>query len=61
MSRPGFGAFLAPHPKINGYLSRLRTSREFVADNSEYFNRARDAVMARITEIRPRPRRSPSR
>ena len=37
-------------PEINGYLTRLRTSREFVADNREYFNRARDAVMAKITE-----------
>src|SRR5688572_14285358 len=37
-------------PEINGYLAGLRTSREFVADNREYFNRARDAVMAKITE-----------
>ena len=37
-------------PEINGYLAGLRTSREFVANNREYFNRAREAVMAKITE-----------
>jgi limonene 1,2-monooxygenase len=37
-------------PEINGYLAGLRTSREFVAGNREYFNRAREAVMAKITE-----------
>ena len=37
-------------PEINGYLSGLRTSREFVVNNREYFNRARQAVMAKITE-----------
>jgi len=37
-------------PQLNGYLAGLRTSREFVADNREYFNRAREAVMAKITE-----------
>jgi limonene 1,2-monooxygenase len=37
-------------PEINGYLAGLRTSREFVANNREYFNRARQAVMAKITE-----------
>jgi len=37
-------------PEINGYLAKLRQSREFVATNREYFNRARDAVMAKITE-----------
>jgi len=37
-------------PEINGYLAGLRTSREFVASNRDYFNRARDAVMAKITE-----------
>jgi limonene 1,2-monooxygenase len=37
-------------PQINGYLAGLRTSREFVAGNREYFNRARQAVMAKITE-----------
>jgi limonene 1,2-monooxygenase len=37
-------------PEINGYLSGLRTSREFVATNRDYFNRAREAVMAKITE-----------
>jgi limonene 1,2-monooxygenase len=37
-------------PEINGHLAGLRTSREFVATNREYFNRAREAVMAKITE-----------
>ena len=37
-------------PEINGYLAGLRQSREFVANNREYFNRARAAVMAKITE-----------
>jgi len=37
-------------PQINGYIAGLRTSREFVATNREYFNRARQAVMAKITE-----------
>ena len=37
-------------PEINGYLGGLRTSREFVATNRDYFNRAREAVMAKITE-----------
>src|SRR3989442_4216985 len=43
---------VAPYvvPEINGYLARLRASREFVASNREYFNRAREAVMAKITE-----------
>ena len=37
-------------PEINGYLARLRQSREFVVHNRVYFNRAREAVMAKITE-----------
>jgi limonene 1,2-monooxygenase len=37
-------------PEINGYLAGLRKSREFVATNREYFDLARDAVMAKITE-----------
>ena len=37
-------------PEINGYLAGLRTSREFVASNREYFDRARDAVMSKIHE-----------
>jgi limonene 1,2-monooxygenase len=36
-------------PEINGYLAGLRTSREFVATNRAYFERAREAVMAKIT------------
>ncbi|HUB47737.1 MAG TPA: LLM class flavin-dependent oxidoreductase [Acetobacteraceae bacterium] len=37
-------------PEINGYLAGLRKSREFVATNREYFERAREAVMAKINE-----------
>jgi limonene 1,2-monooxygenase len=37
-------------PEINGYVTKLRESREFVVENREYFNRAREAVMAKITE-----------
>src|SRR5690242_5315607 len=37
-------------PEINGYVAGLRTSREFVVNNREYFNRARQAVMAKINE-----------
>ena len=37
-------------PEINGHLATLRTSREFVVHNREYFNRARQAVMAKIND-----------
>jgi limonene 1,2-monooxygenase len=37
-------------PEINGYLAGLRTSREFVVHNREYFDRARQAVLAKINE-----------
>jgi limonene 1,2-monooxygenase len=37
-------------PEINGYLAGLRQSREFVVNNRAYFNRAREAVVAKITE-----------
>ena len=37
-------------PEINGYLRELRQSREFVATNWEYFDRAKEAVMAKIVE-----------
>jgi limonene 1,2-monooxygenase len=37
-------------PEINGYVAKLRQSREFVATNREYFDRAREAVMAKIKE-----------
>src|SRR2546430_6390249 len=36
-------------PEINGYLTGLRQSRDFVATHREVFNRARAAVMAKIT------------
>src|SRR5919108_431497 len=41
-------------PEINGYLTELRTSREFVVHNREYFNRARQAVLGKITEVSAR-------
>src|SRR5207248_10311269 len=37
-------------PEINGYLASLRTSQKFVVNNREYFNRARQAVLAKINE-----------
>jgi limonene 1,2-monooxygenase len=37
-------------PEINGYLAGLRKSREFVATNREYFDRAKQAVLSKINE-----------
>jgi limonene 1,2-monooxygenase len=37
-------------PEINGYLAGLRASREFVATNRGVFERAKEAIMAKITE-----------
>jgi len=37
-------------PEINGYLAGLRGSREFVATNRGVFDRAKEAIMAKITE-----------
>ena len=37
-------------PEINGYLTELRKSREFVATNREYFDRAKSAIMTSIQE-----------
>ncbi len=37
-------------PEINGYLAELRKSREFVATNREYFDRAKQAVLSKINE-----------
>lgn len=37
-------------PELNNYIAGLRKSREFVATNREYFDRAKQAVMAKITE-----------
>ena len=37
-------------PEINGYLAELRTSQEFVATNRGVFDRAKEAIMAKITE-----------
>jgi limonene 1,2-monooxygenase len=37
-------------PEINGYLAGLRKSRDFVANNRAVFDRAKEAIMAKITE-----------
>jgi limonene 1,2-monooxygenase len=37
-------------PEINGYLAGLRESQHFVANNRGAFDRAKDAIMAKITE-----------
>ena len=37
-------------PEINGYMKKLRESREFVATNRAYFDRAKEAVMSKIIE-----------
>src|SRR5947199_1042352 len=36
--------------EINGYLAGLRQSQQFVATNRRVFDRAKDAIMANITE-----------
>jgi len=35
-------------PEINGYLAELRKSRDFVANNREYFDRSKQAILANI-------------
>jgi limonene 1,2-monooxygenase len=37
-------------PEINGYLAKLRESRQFVATNRGVFDRAKEAIMAKIAE-----------
>ena len=37
-------------PEINGYLTELRKSREFVATNREYFERSKHAILASIQQ-----------
>ena len=37
-------------PEINGYLAGLRESQHFVSTNRGAFNRAKEAIMAKITE-----------
>jgi len=37
-------------PEINGHLARLRQSQHFVATNRAVFERAKEAIMAKITE-----------
>src|SRR5437764_478770 len=37
-------------PEINGYLAGLRHSQHFVAMNRGVFDRAKEAIMAKITE-----------
>jgi limonene 1,2-monooxygenase len=37
-------------PEINGYLAGLRQSQHFVATNRGVFDRAKEAIMAKISE-----------
>jgi limonene 1,2-monooxygenase len=37
-------------PEVNGYLAGLRESQHFVATNRGVFDRAKEAIMAKITE-----------
>jgi len=37
-------------PEINGYMAKLRESRDFVATNRGVFDRAKEAIMAKISE-----------
>src|SRR5919204_312832 len=37
-------------PEINGYLTGLRKSQKFVIENRGVFDRAKEAIMAKITE-----------
>ena len=37
-------------PEINGYIAKLRESRDFVATNRGVFDRAKEAIMAKINE-----------
>jgi limonene 1,2-monooxygenase len=37
-------------PEINGYLAGLRQSQDFVATNRGVFDRAKEAIMAKINE-----------
>jgi limonene 1,2-monooxygenase len=37
-------------PEINGHLAKLRRSKDFVATNRAVFDRAKEAIMAKITE-----------
>jgi limonene 1,2-monooxygenase len=37
-------------PEINGYLAKLRDSRDFIATNRGGFDRAKEAIMAKVME-----------
>ncbi|MGH7114562.1 MAG: hypothetical protein ACREE9_08720, partial [Stellaceae bacterium] len=37
-------------PQINGYLAKLRQSQDFVATNRGVFDRAKEAIMAKIRD-----------
>ncbi len=37
-------------PEINGYLTELRKSRDFVANNREYFERSKEAILVNIQQ-----------
>ena len=43
-------------PEINGYLAKLRKSQKFVIENRAVFERAGEAVMAKIMENEGRRR-----
>ena len=43
-------AFVVDAHHVEQHLAGLRESREFVVHNREYFNRAREAVMKKITD-----------
>jgi limonene 1,2-monooxygenase len=37
-------------PEINGHIAKLRESRDFVATNRGVFDRAKEAIMAKVME-----------
>ena len=37
-------------PEINGYIAKLRESQKFVIDNRAVFERAQQAIMAKIMQ-----------
>ena len=39
-------------PEINGHIAKLRRSRDFVATNRGVFDRAKEAIMAKVMENR---------
>ena len=45
-----FSLFKQKRRLPNGYIAKLRESRDFVATNRGVFDRAKEAIMAKITE-----------